>query len=296
MKYIIDTDPGIDDAIGIILACQNNLDILGFTLATGNIDKNLAANNLKMVQNVLGSNKPMYYGTMENKANMVSACYAHGDDGLGNTFMPEIKREFESISAEDFIINSANEYKDYLTIICLGPLTNLASAIKKDNSIVDKINKVIVMGGSYDRKIEEPYNEFNFKIDLDAANLVLTSNFKNIRIITHEIGIKSFIKKEVMEKLRIMDNKLSKFIYIISKKYMEFSKERYNVTGCCMPDPTTIASVIDENIISYVPCNIELKDELVYITKTSDSNIYVSSDVNLKLFRELFNKTFIQGE
>lgn len=296
MKYIIDTDPGIDDAIGIILAYQNKLDIIGFTLATGNIDKKMAANNLKLIQNVLGSNIPMYYGTLENKSNMISAEYAHGSDGLGNIFMPEIKKDFENISAEDFIIESANNYENNLTIICLGPLTNLASAIKKDKSIVNKISKVIVMGGSYDKKIDVPYNEFNFKIDIDSASLVLNSRFKDIRMISHEIGVKSFIKKDDMEKLRTINNKISKFIYIISQKYMEFSKEHYDVIGCCMPDPTTIASVINEDIIKYVPCTINLKDDLVYITKTDTSNIHVSSDINLKLFRELFNNTFLQGE
>ena len=60
MKYIIDTDPGIDDAIAILLGYENKLDILGFTLATGNIDKRSAANNLKLIQNVLGSNIPMF--------------------------------------------------------------------------------------------------------------------------------------------------------------------------------------------------------------------------------------------
>ena len=296
MKYIIDTDPGIDDSIAIILGYLNKLDIIGFTLATGNIEKKMAANNLKLVQNVLGSNISMYYGTKENKANMVSAEYAHGKDGLGNIFMPEIKKEFESISAEDFIIESANTYENNLTFICLGPLTNLAAAIEKDNSIVKKISKVIIMGGSYGKKIDIPYNEFNFKIDLDSANLVLTSNFKEIRIITHEIGIKTFIKNDDMEKLKDMKNKVSKFVYIISRKYSEFSKEHYDVVGCCMPDPCTISSALNENIISYVPCKIELKDDLVYINKTDNSNIYVSSDINLKLFRELFKNTFLQGE
>ena len=290
MKYIIDTDPGIDDSIAIILGYKNNLDIIGFSIATGNIDREQAINNLNTVQNILDINIPIYIGTKENRANMVSAEYAHGKDGLGNVFMPRISKPTQNISAEDFIIKSANEYENDLTIICLGPLTNLAEAIKKDNSIVDKISKVIVMGTSYDENLDVPYKEFNVKIDPDAAKLVFESNFKRINIITHEIGIKAYMKKHFMNSLKD-DDKINKFIYLISQKYMEFSLDHYNVTGCCMPDPVTIASEIDDSIIDYIPCEVEIKNYLAYITPTIKSNIYVSNKLHLENFENFVEKT-----
>ena len=292
MKYIIDTDPGIDDSIAISLAYLNKLDIIGFTLATGNIDKDKAANNLKAVQNVLDSNIPMYMGTKENKANTISAEYAHGKDGLGNIFMPISIKKFENISAEDFIIKSAHEYPNELTIICLGPLTNLASALEKDSTIVNKISKIVFMGTSYDETLDIPYNEFNVKIDVDSAKKVFNAGFKEIRIITHEIGIKAFIKRHEMNRLSESNNKICKFVYLISQKYMEFCESHYGIIGCCMPDPVTIASVINEDIIKYDPCNIEIKDNLAYLSKEDYSTIYVSKNINLDKFTELFENTF----
>lgn len=291
MKYIIDTDPGIDDAIAIMLGYLNKLDIIGFTLATGNVAKKKSINNLKIIQNVLGSNIKMYIGSKENVSN-VSAEYAHGVDGLGNIFMPESTRKIEDTYAEDFIIRSVYKYKNNLTIICLGPLTNLASAISKDNNIVDKISKVIIMGASYDNLTEIPYNEFNFKIDFESTKLILNSSLKDIRIITHEVGIKSYIKKSYMNSLVNSTNKISKFVYLISQKYMEFCYENYKIIGCCMPDPVTVASVIDENIIDYIPCNVNIKNDLIYLIKTKESNISVSFKIDIDKFTNLFEHTF----
>ena len=292
MKYIIDTDPGIDDAIAIILGCKNNLDIIGFTIATGNIDREQAINNLNTIQNILNINIPTYIGTKENKAHTVSAEYAHGKDGLGNIFMPKISKTIEKTTAEDFIIDSANKYKNNLTIICLGPLTNLAKAIEKDKSIVDKISKIVFMGVSYDKNKDTPYKEFNIKIDAESAKTVFESDFKRIDVISHEIGIKSYVERNYMDSLKDSDDKIDKFIYLISQKYMEFSLNRYKVDGCCMPDPVTIASIINNKIIEYVPCKIEIKDDLSYVTSCNESNIYVSNNINLEEFTSFFKKTF----
>ena len=292
MKYIIDTDPGIDDAIAIILGYLNKLDIIGFTLATGNIAKEKSANNLKTIQDILGSNIKMYEGTKENNCNAMSAEYAHGVDGLGNIFMPKSIRKFENKTAEDFIIESANKYKDDLTIVCLGPLTNLACAIRKDKTLENKIKHVVIMGSTYNPDNEVPYNEFNVKIDSMAAKEVFNAKFKDIKIITHEVGVKSFIEKDYINSLKDSNNKISKFIYIISQKYMEFSYNHYKTIGLGTPDPTTIASLIDEKIITYKPCIVEIKDGLSHVNLTENSNIKVSIDLDVEAFRKLFKNTF----
>lgn len=292
MKYIIDTDPGIDDAIAIMLGYLNHLDILGFTLATGNIAKEKSQNNLKTIQDILRSDIKMYNGTIENACNALSAEYAHGEDGLGNVFMPKSIRTFEEKSAEDFIIEAAHKYQDNLTIICLGPLTNLASALQKDETIASKIKEVVLMGTTYNPKNIEPYKEFNIKIDPKAAHRVLTSPFKQIKIITHEIGIQTFIEKEYIQSLRTSKNRISKFLYVIGQKYMEFSYDHYKVIGLTTPDPVTIASVLDKNIVKFEPCTVSIKDDLSYIELASKSDIYVSTSIDIERFKTLFKNTF----
>lgn len=290
MKYIFDTDPGIDDAIAIMLGYLNKLDIVGFTLATGNISKEKSANNLKTIQDILNSNIPMYYGNKENNCEFMSAEYAHGKDGLGNIFMPKSLRKFENISAEDFIIDTCNKYDD-ITFVCLGPLTNLASAIIKDKSLIKKIKHVVIMGTTYNESLDVPYKEFNVKIDPDAANIVFNAGFDDVKIVTHDIGLMSCISKEYINSLYYSNNKVSKFIYIISQKYIEFCKTK-GIDGLATPDPTTVASIINPKILEYKPCTVVIKDDLSYVKITDKSNLSVAINVNNKLFENLFKKTF----
>lgn len=298
MKYIMDTDPGIDDAIAIILGYKNGLDIIGFTLASGNIPLEKSEKNLKVIQDFLGSNIKMYKGTFENKCNHETAEYAHGKDGLGYAVFPDNnKRKFEKMAAEDFIIKSSKKYKDDLTIICFGPLTNLANAIKKDKNLASRIKHVLIMGTTYNPEENKPYPEFNVNVDPESAKLVFNTPFEDIRVVTHEIGVKSFIEKDYVLNLRNSDKLISRFIGLISGKYIEFSYDHYGTIGLGTPDPTTIASIIDSEIIKFEPCNIEIISEgnnkgECHVTLTDKSNIMISTDFDLGKFRKVFKDTF----
>ena len=297
MRYIIDTDPGIDDAIAISLAIRNNMYISGFTLATGNVALEKSEKNLKIIQEFLGTNIKMYKGEKENKCNE-NAEYAHGVDGLGYAVFPDFsKKKFEKISAEDFIIKSSKKYKDDLTIICLGPLTNLANAIRKDKDLSKRLKHVVLMGATYNENNTKPYYEFNVNVDKEAAKLVFESGISDIKIVTHDIGIKSFIEKDYVLNLRNSSDFISRFIGLISEKYIEFSYDHYRTIGLGTPDPTTIAGIIDEKILTFKPCSIKIvtmpnKKALCKVKLKNESNIKISTDFDLERFRSLFKKTF----
>lgn len=298
MKYIIDTDPGIDDAIAIVLGIKNELDVIGFTLATGNVEQSKSENNLKVIEDFLGTNIPIFKGEISNESNKEVAEYAHGISGLGYAVFPKNKtRRIEKMLAEDFIIKSSKKYKDDLTIICLGPLTNLANAIRKDKNLPKRVKRLVVMGATYDEDVDKIYREFNIKIDPAAAKLVFESPFESIKVITHEIGVKSYIEKDYISNLKKSRDLISRFIGLIAEKYMEFSFEHYGTIGLGTPDPTTIASVIDESIIKYEPFRIEVVTEGEnagdsFAIKDDTSNILLSVDFDLEKFRTLFKNTF----
>jgi len=298
MKYIIDTDPGIDDAIAIILAIKNNLNVVGFTLATGNVELEKSENNLKVIEEFLDINIPIFEGNKINDCNIKRAEYAHGKSGLGYAVFPEIKnRRIEKMSAEDYIIKASKKYKDDLTLICLGPLTNLANDIRKDKNLPKRIKKVLVMGATYNPDEEEPYKEFNFSIDPEAAKLVFDSPFEEIKVVTHEVGVKSFVEKEYVKNLKNSEDLVSRFVGLISEKYIEFSYEHYGTIGLGTPDPTTIASLIDDKIIKFEPFKLEIVTKgkykgYSYATKVDKSNIFLSTEFDLERFRTLFKKTF----
>ena len=298
MKYIIDTDPGIDDAIAIIMGVKNNLDIIGFTLASGNIPVEKSEKNLKIIQEFLNTNIKMYKGSKENKCNHETAEYAHGKDGLGYAVFPDFsKKKFEKTKAEDFIIKASKKYKDDLTILCFGPLTNLANAIKKDPKLVNRLKHVVIMGTTYDPESKEPYIEFNVSVDPVSAKVVFESNFSDIKVVTHEIGVKSFVEKDYVLNLRNSDDLVSRFVGEIAQKYIEFSYDHYGTIGLGTPDPTTIASIIDPKIIKFEPCNVEIVSDgdnkgECHVTLTDKSNIMVSTSFDLEKFREVFKDTF----
>ncbi len=298
MKYIIDTDPGIDDAIAIMLGVKNNLDIIGFTLASGNIPTYKSEKNLKVIQDFLNSNIKMYKGSFENKCDHKTAEYAHGIDGLGYAVFPDNnKRKFEKLKAEDFIIKSSKKYKDDLTIVCFGPLTNLANAIRKDKNLAKRLKHVLIMGTTYNPESTSAYLEFNVNVDPSSARVVFDAPFDDIKVVTHEIGVRSFVEKEYVENLKNSDKLLSRFVGLISEKYIEFSYDNYGTIGLGTPDPTTMASLIDPNIIKFEPCQVEIVSEgskkgECHIKLTDKSNIMVSVDFDLEKFRDVFKKTF----
>jgi len=299
MKYIIDADPGIDDAIAIIMAIKNKLDVIGFTVTTGNIPLEKTINNIKVIEDFLDTNIGIYKGEIINECNKESAEYAHGIDGLGYAVFPNNEnRRVEKMSAEDFIIKSSKKYKDNLTMICLGPLTNLGNAIRKDKNLPNRIKKLVVMGATYnaDKNIK-PYKEFNIKIDPDAAKIVFESPFEEIKAVTHEIGVKSFIEKDYVQNLKNSDDIISRFVGLISDKYIEFSYNHYGTVGLGTPDPTTIASIIDNEIVKFEPFEINVIIEgenrgYSYATKKENSNILLSTEIDLERFRNLFKETF----
>ena len=293
MKYIIDTDPGVDDAIAIMMAVRNKLDVIGISIASGNIPLEKCENNIKIIEDFLESNIPIYKG-MIKKENKNFAEFAHGKDGLGYAVFPKQKtRRVEKMSAEKFFSKACNVYKDNITIICLGPLTNLANALKKDPSIAKKVSNLVIMGATYNPRSKKDYLEYNVKIDPKAANTVFNAPFKNIHVITHEIGIKSFIEESEINLLHDSDDIVSRFVANIAQKYIEFSYNKYKTPGLGSPDPITIASLLSDELISYKPAKIEVTpDAICHVEILKESNMQISVDFNLEKYREIFKSTF----
>lgn len=298
MKYIIDTDPGIDDSIAISMAIKNNLDIIGFTLATGNIPQVKSEKNLKVVQEILGTNIKMYKGEEEKEVKHETAEYAHGIDGLGYYLFPDISRKkYEKMKAEDFIIKASKKYKDDLTLICFGSLVNLANAIRKDKNLVKRLKHVLIMGATYNPEDETPYMEFNINASPTSAKLVLSSPFEDIKLVTHEIGLDAHIDRDYVLNLKESTDTVSRFVGLIAHKYMDFSAIKYGDDGLVNPDPATVASVIDPSILKFEPCSVKVIDRggkkgECYVALTDESNIKVATEIRLNKFTKLFKDTF----
>ncbi|MXV74939.1 nucleoside hydrolase [Candidatus Poribacteria bacterium] len=186
-RILIDTDPGVDDAFAILLAMRSpELRVEAITTVCGNAPVAQATQNLLTILGVLDLDVfPLIaQGEAEPLVKpLVTAAHVHGEDGLGNTselrnadgnlLYPSVNTEVSSMSAVDLILEMATSYPDELVIVTLGPLTNIAKAIRKDASKMQQLQKIVVMGGVFEAYGNVTLTaEFNIFVDPHAAHEV----------------------------------------------------------------------------------------------------------------------------
>lgn len=256
MKYIIDTDPGIDDAFAIAIAYLSGLDIIGFTLTGGNGNLDSVTKNMKIIESNLNCNIKMYKGK-----EIKNGLYGKNDFG----FCDFKDMNVEKVSAEDFIIESAKKY-DNLSIICLGPLTNLAESIKKDRSILKKIKEVHIMGTSLDNN----YSEFNVSKDPVSAQIVFSEQFNKLNVISHELAKDTAID------------------FPFKECVLKYNKENYGKENALIEDALLIASVINPNLIKFSKASVLIKDGKSFV-KLGEGNVNYGISFNKDDFQKIFD-------
>lgn len=180
MKVVLDIDPGIDDALELLLALNNpDLEVLAVTTVSGNVNLHKATTNALRIIESVGKRVPVYAGASRPlKRAPVRAGAIHGTDGLGETDLPTPARRQEKENAVDKLRElSRTHKKKEINILATGPLTNLGSLFKKDPSIAKDL-RIFVMGGIYDPAVRgnvSKYGEFNFYVDPEAADIVMRS-------------------------------------------------------------------------------------------------------------------------
>lgn len=151
-KIIIDTDPGIDDAVAILLAlaAKDELDVVGMTTVNGNVGVEQVTKNLFKILRIAERNDiPVYKGNAKPLMREMDHCEEfHGDDGLGNLGFEDTEVCVGNESATDYLIRKVKEEKGEITLVPIGPLTNIAEAIQKDPEFVKNVKRVVIMGGS----------------------------------------------------------------------------------------------------------------------------------------------------
>ncbi|HHY69970.1 MAG TPA: nucleoside hydrolase [Bacillota bacterium] len=203
MKWIIDTDPGIDDASAIITAVNSGaLDILGITCVHGNVGLEYTTRNALKLIELMDVGIPVYGGASRPILQKPEhASYVHGTDGFGNTFLSEPNIKLEPIHAVDFIIEAAYA-DDKLGLLTLGPLTNVALAIAKDRSLEDRIDRIVMMAGtSRARGNTSPVAEFNVFADPEAAAVVFDTGIP-ITMVPWETCLDTLLGPDTIRELR----------------------------------------------------------------------------------------------
>ena len=179
-KVIIDCDPGIDDSLAIMLALRSKeLDVIGITIVCGNSPVEMGFENAKKVLKQMNRlDIPVFVGESKPlRREYVNALDTHGEDGLGESFLPEVEGYEQEMNAVEFLSDALK--KDRVSVIALGPMTNLAALIKKDREAFEQIEEVVSMGGTFKSHGNcSPVAEYNYWCDPDAATLVYDTMFQ----------------------------------------------------------------------------------------------------------------------
>ena len=266
-KIILDCDPGHDDAVAIMLAAINpKIELLGITVVAGNQKLEKTVNNALKVCNHLNLDVPVYSGMSRPMIReQLIADDIHGETGLDGPKFEELKIKSEDKHAVNFIIDTLMNSDEKITLVPTGPLTNIGMAIRFEPRIIEKINRIVLMGGSYQLGNMTPAAEFNILADPDAAHIVFSSGVK-IVMMGLDLTRQASATKEVVEKIKSLNNKASKLFVDLMEFFAASQKNVYGWSAPPVHDPTTIAYIIDPECIEVKPmfCEIELWSERSY--------------------------------
>ena len=271
-KFIIDADTGSDDAVAILMALRDpRVEVLGITIVSGNVPlKQGIVNTLATaelcdteVKVYAGADKPLTREykelyTLDEFASHVkslspvsaSAQCVHGIDGMGDIGIEPLNKKDEDENAADYLVNSFNENPNEITLVTLGPLTNIANAIQKDPSLVNKIEHCYVMGGTSDGTGNvSSAAEYNIWVDPEAAKIVFNSGLQ-ITMVGWDNSYKyAMLKDEEMNNLKSLKTKYADFCVDIQKTLIELTHATYGFYGFDLPDPITMAIALDNKLI-----------------------------------------------
>ena len=266
-KIILDCDPGHDDAVAIMLAGINpKIELLGITVVAGNQKLEKTVNNALKVCNHLNLDVPVYSGMSRPMIReQLIADDIHGETGLDGPKFEELKIKAEDKHAVNFIIDTLMNSDEKVTLVPTGPLTNIGMAIRFEPRIIEKINRIVLMGGSYQLGNMTPAAEFNILADPDAAHIVFSSGVK-IVMMGLDLTRQASATKEVVEKIKSLNNKASKLFVDLMEFFAASQKNVFGWSAPPVHDPTTIAYIIDPECIEVKPmfCEIELWSERSY--------------------------------
>ena len=305
-KVIIDCDPGIDDSLAILLALNSDeLEVLGLTITSGNVPARMGAKNaLKTLQIANRLDIPVYVGEeFPLQRKLITAQDTHGEDGIGENFYDDVKGDILE-GGVDFIIDTLKR-EEKVSIIALGPLTNIAKALMKDKDAFDNLDEFVSMGGAF--RIHgncSPVAEFNYWVDPHAADYTYKHLPKKIHMVGLDVTRKIVLTPNIIEFINRLEKEKSKFITEITRFYIDFHWQQEGIIGCVINDPLAVAYFIDRNLCKGFDSYVEVVHDGVAIGQSivdsfnfykKEPNAHVLTQTDEKAFMKMFLKRIFKG-
>jgi len=261
-NVIIDTDPGVDDAMALVLALRSPaLNVVGITTVAGNLVLEKTTRNALIVVEHCGRQVPVYPGATEPLIEPLdTAEHAHGKDGLGDIGLPDPKRLAESEHAVEFIIRTIMTSTEPTHLIALGPLTNIALALGRERGLQDRVRSLTMMGGSWSGGNLTPVAEFNTGADPEATDIVFRSRIPKTMVALQPIGEGATIELEDVDRLESAGTPWCDLLARLFRKGLE----RWPRTKLTLCDPAAVGVAIDAGVadVELLPVAVETHGQL----------------------------------
>lgn len=263
-KIIIDTDPGQDDAVAILLALASpdEIDVLGITAVAGNVPLELTEKNARIICELAGKpDTPVYAGCdTPLKRKLITAEHVHGKTGLNGPKLPDPKMRLQDKHGVDYIIDTLRDHDHGEVTLCpLGPLTNIASAFKRAPDIIEKVREIVLMGGAYFEVGNiTPAAEFNIYVDPEAAAIVFRAGTP-ITVMPLDVTHKALVTPARNEAFRALATPVGKAVAEMTDFFERFDKEKYGSDGAPLHDPCVIAYLIQPDLFTGRKINVEIE-------------------------------------
>jgi len=263
-KIIIDTDPGQDDAVAILLALASpeQIEVLGITCVAGNVPLALTARNARMVCELAGRpDIPVFAGCDRPLGRaLVTAEHVHGKTGLDGPSLPEPQMPLQSQHAVDFIIDTVRSHPPGTITLCpLGPLTNIATALARAPDIAPRLQEIVLMGGAYFEVGNiTPAAEFNIYVDPQAAQAVFAAGVPLV-VMPLDVTHKALVTAERNAAFRNLGTPVGIAVAQMTEFFERYDREKYGSLGAPLHDPCVTAYLLAPHLFSGRHVNVEIE-------------------------------------
>jgi len=262
-SLIIDTDPGQDDAVAILLALASpEINLLGITTVAGNVPLALTQVNARKICDLAGRTDMQVFAGLDRPLvrPLVTAEHVHGRTGLDGPVLPDPETPLQEQHAVDYIIDTLRrEPAGSVTLAPIGPLSNIAMAMQRAPDIIPRIRQIILMGGAYFEVGNiTPAAEFNIYVDPHAAQIVFASGVP-VTMMPLDVTHKALTRTDRVAALRAIGNQTGVAVAEMLEFFERFDEAKYGSDGGPLHDPCTIAWMIAPDIFNGRPCNVEIE-------------------------------------
>jgi inosine-uridine nucleoside N-ribohydrolase len=294
-RIIFDCDPGVDDALALLLALNSQkVEIEAITTVAGNVQVSQTTLNVCRLLEYLDVAIPVAKGAdRPMKASRVDAKSFHGKDGLGdsNLLPPTATIKPDSRSAVDLILDAVES--GVKTIVATGPLTNIASAFLRDDSVMSKVDELIMMGGAFNIAGNvDSMSEFNFYCDPHAADYVLQKTSVRKMLVPLNVTEKVLLTSAHLKSLN--DTRISRLVKSIVKNYQK-AYANFGLQGNPLHDPLAMSHCIDRSMLQFTSMFVKVETEGIYTRGVcvAEQRAWIKSKPNVEVALNVKQKQFI---